>query len=72
MLLLLLLRLYSSLGPSEVITMEVSVTAVTLPIGCISLVLTPLCIMESQSSIPDFADEPLIPVVVFLILPFFL
>gem|GEM_PF-2175865 len=37
--------LYSSLSPSEVITIEVSVTAVSLPTGCISLVLTPLCII---------------------------
>ena len=34
--------LYSSLAPSEVMTMDVSVTAVTLPTGYMSLVLIPL------------------------------
>ena len=60
----------SSLAPSEVITIEVSVTAVALSTGCIFLVLPPLCIIESNSSILDFDDES-VSVIVFLILPFF-
>ena len=38
--------LYSSSDPSEIITIGESVTAVALPTSCLSLVLTPLCIIE--------------------------